>query len=55
MSEAETRKPPTHPQNPLARVNELLRRQRLVENLTHRQQGDHHELVESLEIGRAHV
>jgi len=54
MSEAETRKPPTHPQNPLARVTELLRRQRLVENLAHRQQSDHHELVESL-VHRQHL
>jgi magnesium transporter len=54
MSEAETRKPPTHPQNPLARVTELLRRQRLVENLAHRQHGDHHELVESL-VHRQHL
>lgn len=54
MSEAETRKPPTHPQNPLARVTELLRRQRLVESLAHRQQSGHHELVENL-VHRQHL
>ena len=54
MSEVETRNPHSQLQGQLARVGELLRRQHLVENLAHRQQSDHHDLVESL-VHRQHV
>jgi magnesium transporter len=54
MSEVETRKPHSHLQTQLARVTELLRRQHLVEDLAHRQQGDHRDLVESL-VHRQHL
>jgi magnesium transporter len=54
MSEIETRNPHSQLQGQLARVSELLRRQHLVEDLAHRQQGDHHDLVEGL-VHRQHV
>ena len=54
MSEVETRNPHSQLQGQLARVSELLRRQHLVEDLAHRQQGDHHDLVESL-VHRQHL
>jgi magnesium transporter len=53
MSEVETRNPHTHLQGQLARVSDLLRRQHLVEDLAHRQHGEHHDLVESL-VHRQH-
>jgi len=54
MSELETRNPHSQLQGQLARVSSLLRRQHLVEDLAHRQQGDHHDLVEGL-VHRQHV
>ena len=54
MSELETRNPHSQLQGQLARVSGLLRRQHLVEDLAHRQQGDHHDLVEGL-VHRQHV
>ena len=54
MSEAEARNPHTQLQGQLARVAELLRRQHLVEDLAHRQQGEHQDIVESL-VHRQHL
>ncbi|MEO5560082.1 MAG: magnesium transporter, partial [Dokdonella sp.] len=54
MSEVETRKLHSHLQTQLARVTELLRRQHLVEDLAHRQHGDHRDLVEGL-VQRQHL
>ncbi|ANB19104.1 magnesium transporter [Dokdonella koreensis] len=48
MTEVEAGKPQTTLQSHLARVEELLRRHRLVEGLAHRQEGLHHDLVENL-------
>ncbi|HEY8330158.1 MAG TPA: magnesium transporter [Pseudomonas sp.] len=48
MSEAEAKKPQESLQDRLAQVIDLLHRQRLVEQLAHRQEGGHHELVENL-------
>jgi len=48
MSEVETRNPHSQLQDRLARVEELLRRQHLVEDLAHRQSGDHPDLVDGL-------
>jgi magnesium transporter len=53
MSEVETRSPHSHLQHQLARVQDLLRRQRLVEDLAHRQHGEHHDLVDNL-VHRQH-
>ncbi|MFZ2289916.1 MAG: magnesium transporter [Halopseudomonas yangmingensis] len=47
MSELK-RKSPESLQDRLDQVHELLRRHRLVENLVHRQEGEHQDLVESL-------
>lgn len=54
MSEAEASTPHSLLQAQLARVHELLRRQRLVESLAHREHGDHRDLVENL-VHRQHV
>jgi magnesium transporter len=54
MTEVETRNPHSQLQNQLARVHELLRRQRLVEDLAHRQHGEHHDLVDNL-VHRQHL
>lgn len=54
MSEVEARNPHTQLQGQLARVAELLRRQHLVEDLAHRQQGEHQDIVESL-VHRQHL
>lgn len=48
MTEVEAKKTQETLQDRLAQVNELLHRHRLVEDLTHRQEGGHQELVESL-------
>jgi magnesium transporter len=48
MTDVETGKSQTALQSHLARVEELLRRHRVVENLAHRQEGLHHDLVENL-------
>ncbi|WP_447592820.1 magnesium transporter [Aquipseudomonas campi] len=48
MSEVEAKKPQESMQDRLAQVVELLHRHKLVENLTHRQEGQHQELVENL-------
>ena len=54
MSEVETRNPHSQLQGTLARVSDLLRRQHVVEDLAHRQQGEHHDLVEGL-VHRQHI
>src|SRR5690606_33980133 len=54
MSEVETRNPHSQLQDRLARVEELLRRQHLVEDLAHRQSGDHPDLVDGL-VHRQHL
>lgn len=48
MTEIEAKKPQESLQDRLAQVIDLLDRHRLVENLTHRQEGPHQELVENL-------
>ena len=48
MTEVEVKKPQESLQERLAQVVELLHRHRLVEGLTHRQEGQHHDLVENL-------
>ncbi|WP_455926483.1 magnesium transporter [Pseudomonas putida] len=48
MTEVEVKKPQDSLQDRLAQVVELLQRQRVVEDLTHRQEGQHGELVENL-------
>ena len=48
MTEAEAKKPQESLQDRLAQVIDLLHRHRLVEDLAHRQEGEHQELVESL-------
>lgn len=48
MTDAEAKKPQESLQDRLAQVVDLLHRQRLVEELTHRQEGPHHQLVEDL-------
>lgn len=48
MLDDESKKPQESLQDRLAQVVELLRRQHLVEDLTHRQEGRHHDLVEHL-------
>lgn len=48
MTEVEAKKTQETLQDRLAQVIELLHRHRLVEDLTHRQEGEHQELVESL-------
>lgn len=48
MTETESGKPAAPLQGHLERVVDLLRRQRIVEDLTHRQSGDHQDLVEDL-------
>jgi magnesium transporter len=48
MTETEAKKPQESLQDRLAQVIDLLDRHRLVENLTHRQEGPHQELVENL-------
>ncbi|MCR6702325.1 MAG: magnesium transporter [Dokdonella sp.] len=48
MTDVETGKSQTALQSHLARVEELLRRHRVVESLAHRQEGLHHDLVENL-------
>ncbi len=48
MTESEAKKPQESLQERLAQVVELLQRHRLVEDLTHRQEGAHSERVESL-------
>jgi magnesium transporter len=54
MSDAEARNPHSLLQGQLARVSELLRRQHLVEDLAHRQHGEHQDLVEGL-LHRQHL
>lgn len=48
MTEVEVKKPQESLQERLAQVVELLHRHKLVEDLTHRQEGQHHHLVENL-------
>ncbi|MGL4315475.1 MAG: magnesium transporter [Pseudomonas sp.] len=48
MTEVEAKKPQESLQDRLAQVVDLLHRHRLVENLTHRQEGQHQDLVENL-------
>ena len=48
MTEIEAKKPQESLQDRLAQVVELLHRHRLVESLTHRQEGQHQDLVENL-------
>lgn len=48
MTEVEAKKPQESLQDRLAQVVELLHRHRLVENLAHRQEGQHQERVENL-------
>jgi len=48
MTEVEVKKAQESLQDRLAQVVELLQRQRVVEDLTHRQEGHHHDLVENL-------
>ncbi|CAE6912083.1 MULTISPECIES: magnesium transporter [Pseudomonas] len=48
MTEVEAKKPQESLQDRLAQVVELLHRHKLVEDLTHRQEGQHHDRVESL-------
>src|SRR5690606_36531226 len=46
MTEVEAKKPQESLQDRLAQVVDLLHRHRLVENLTHRQDGQHQDLVD---------
>lgn len=48
MTEVEVKKPQESLQDRLAQVVELLHRHRLIEDLTHRQEGQHHGRVENL-------
>jgi len=48
MTEVETKKPQESLQDRLAQVVELLHRHKLVEDLTHRQEGQHHDRIENL-------
>jgi magnesium transporter len=48
MTEVEAKKPQESLQDRLAQVVELLHRHKLVESLTHRQEGQHQDLVENL-------
>ncbi|MDD0843205.1 magnesium transporter [Pseudomonas sp. Gutcm_11s] len=48
MTEVEAKKPQESLQDRLAQVVDLLHRHRLVESLTHRQEGQHHDRVENL-------
>ncbi|MEO4046443.1 magnesium transporter [Pseudomonas sp. CAU 1711] len=48
MTEVEAKKPQESLQDRLAQVVDLLHRHKLVENLTHRQEGQHQDLVENL-------
>jgi magnesium transporter len=48
MTEVEVKKAQESLQDRLAQVIDLLQRQRVVEDLTHRQEGHHHDLVENL-------
>ena len=48
MTEVEAKKPQESLQDRLAQVIELLHRHKLVEDLTHRQEGQHHDRVENL-------
>lgn len=48
MTEVEAKKPQESLQDRLSQVVELLHRHKLVEDLTHRQEGQHHDRVESL-------
>ncbi len=48
MTEVEVKKAQESLQDRLAQVVELLQRQRVVEDLTHRQEGAHNDLVENL-------
>lgn len=48
MTEVEVKKPQDSLQDRLAQVVDLLQRQRVVEDLTHRQEGQHGDLVENL-------
>lgn len=48
MTEVEAKKPQESLQDRLAQVIDLLHRHRLVEDLTHRQEGQHQDLVENL-------
>ena len=48
MTEVEVKKTQDSLQSRLAQVIELLNRQRVVEDLTHRQEGHHHDRVENL-------
>ncbi|MFZ3153328.1 magnesium transporter [Pseudomonas sp.] len=48
MTEVEAKKPQESLQDRLAQVVELLHRHKLVEDLTHRQEGQHHDRVENL-------
>ena len=48
MTELEAKKPQESLQDRLAQVIELLHRHKLVEDLTHRQEGQHHDRVENL-------
>ncbi|WP_416426140.1 magnesium transporter [Pseudomonas sp. App30] len=48
MTEVEVKKPQDSLQDRLAQVVDLLQRQRVVEDLTHRQEGQHADLVENL-------
>ncbi len=48
MTDLESKKPQESLQDRLAQVIELLHKHRLVENLTHRQEGRHQDLVENL-------
>ncbi len=54
MTDVEPRNPHSPLQSQLARVSELLRRQHLVEELAHRQHGEHQDLVEGL-VHRQHT
>lgn len=48
MTEVEAKKPQESLQDRLTQVVELLHRHRLIEDLTHRQEGQHHDRVENL-------
>lgn len=48
MTEVEAKKPQESLQDRLAQVVELLHRHKVVEDLTHRQEGQHHDRVENL-------
>ena len=54
MTDVEIRNPHNQLQSQLARVGELLRRQHLVEELAHRQHGEHQDLVDGL-VHRQHI